>query len=346
MAAMAIVTAASTAVHAQLSEGPLSPGTVVNDAVSGTSLWVTPGNAAISDNLYATTAPGGLPSQYLKATGFNFSIPPVAEITGIEAVIERRSLGGTVFDAAVRIVKGGVVGSTDRAAGGFWPMADATTTYGDDSDLWGETWTPADINAAGFGVAVSATDTFDTAGVDHITLTVYYTLCGEAPAAGCRTAGKSTLSVTDKTPDTKDKLSWKWTKGESTATGEFADPVNTAVYSLCVYAGTTSALIADALVPPHATKWEPISTKGFRYKDKIPTEDGIQKILVKASIDNKSKATVKGKGTGLPDITPPLSLPVTVQLVNSDSGICWESSYTSLHLKKNEIGKFKAKFAP
>ncbi len=204
---------------------------------------------------------------------------------------------------------------------------DATVTYGGSSDLWGETWTPADINAAGFGAAIAVTDGLDTAGVDHITAKVYFTLCAATPAAGCRAAGKSVLVINDKTPDAKDKLVWKWIKGESTATAEFADPINTAVYSLCVYEDVAENLIANATVPASSTLWKPISTKGFKYLDKNLTQSGVQKIIVKASINNKAKAIFKGKGTGLPDITPALALPVKVQLINSDSGICWEASY-------------------
>ncbi len=341
---LSIVAFASAGLAQVLSQGPLNPGTIANDSSAGTSVWITPGNAAVSDNLMATTGPGGMPSQYLKATSFGFSIPSTSQVTGIEATVERRSILGTVFDAAVRIVKGGVVGSDDRSDGGFWATADEVITYGSDSDLWGETWTPADINSAGFGVAVSATDTFDTAGVDHITMTVYYTLCGDAPAVGCRTSSKSTMVVTDKSDNSKDRLVWKWIKGQSTTTADFADPVNSAAYSLCVYAGTTNALIGESVVPANASKWQPISTKGFRYKDQTASEDGIQKIILKASVIDKAKAVVKGKGVGLPDLGPPLLLPVVVQMVNSDSGVCWETTFSlPQHIKRNQAGKFKAK---
>lgn len=337
---------ASSAIGQILSQGPLSPATVVNDAAIGTAIWVNPLNAIASDDSYATTAPGGIPSQFLKATTFGFSIPSVAQITGIEATVERRSALGTVVDAAVRIVKGGVVGAADRTAVGFWPTTDGTVTYGSDSDLWGETWTPADINAAGFGFAISATDSFDTAGVDHIQVTVYYTLCGDAPAAGCRPAGKSVLVINDKAQDSKDKIVWKWIRGQSTTTADFADPVGSAVYSLCVYAGPTNALVGDSVVPPSSSRWQPISTKGFRYKDPLGSEGGIQKITLKASIADKAKATVKGKGVALPDYNPPLGNPVTVQLVNSDTGVCWESTFGPASVKRNQAGKFKAVNAP
>ena len=329
---------------AQISEGPNSPGAVVSDASFGSSPWFATGNAGASDDSWAQGAPAGLtPTQYLKATSFGFTIPAPAQIVGIEATIERHSNLGTISDARVRIVKGGVVGATERALAGTWPaITDAVVTYGGSSDLWGETWTPADINAGGFGLALSVQDSTDLALVDHMTLKVFYSLCAETPAAGCKTAAKSIFLVKDKTPDSKDKLIWKWIKGLSTPTADFADPLLTARYALCVYAGSTSALIGDALVQPGAG-WSNISTKGFKYLDKTASQTGIQKIIVKGSVDNKAKALVKGKGAALPDIAPPLGLPVKVQLVNSDSGKCWEGEYDTPDLKKNETGQFKAK---
>lgn len=336
--------ALATAAHAQLSLGPLSPGSVTNDASFGVAAWTTPGNAAASDDSYAQAAPGGSPTQYLKATNFGFSIPAPAQIVGIEATIERRSASVMVKDARVRIVKGGVVGSAERAdTVTLWPNTDTVASYGGSSDLWGETWTPADINGAGFGLALSAEDGVDLAVVDHMTLKVYYALCGNTPTGGCKTAMKSIFIVKDKTPDSKDKLIWKWIKGQPTNTADFADPLSTANYALCIYAGSTNALIADLLVPPGAG-WSNISTKGFKYRDKTaPLPSGIQKVILKAHILDKSKALVKGKGDNLPTITPPLSLPVTVQLVNSDTGVCFEGMYDTLDLKKNQTGLFKAK---
>ena len=61
-----------------------------------------------------------------------------------------------IYDHRVRIIKGGAVGSTDKASGTAWPTSPAYTTYGGASDLWGETWTAEDINASTFGVAISA----------------------------------------------------------------------------------------------------------------------------------------------------------------------------------------------
>jgi hypothetical protein len=64
---------------------------------------------------------------------------------------------------------------------------------------------------------------------------------------------------------------------------------------------------------------------------------------VKGSDANKAKALVKGKGAGLPDPALPLALPVTAQLFNGESGICWGASYDAPDLKKSTGELFKAK---
>ena len=326
-----------------LTQGPLDPGAVVDDASFGGASWFPPANAITSDNMWAVTAPGGSPTHYLKATNFTFAIPAPAQILGIEVLVERHSSLGTIFDSRARIVKGGVIGTAERALGGTWPLTDTTVTYGSPSDLWGTTWTPSDINGAGFGFALSVDDNADAAAVDHVSIRVSYSLCASTPAIGCRTALKSILVVKDNATDTKDKLTWKWVKGASTTQAEFGDEVmGTANIALCIYDNT--GFLGGTLVAP-GTGWSVVSTKGWKFLDKTGAQDGVQKIILKASTSGKSKALVKGKGAnlpvGTPDITPPLTLPVTAQLVNSQSGLCWESVFSTQI--KNQAGLFKAK---
>lgn len=81
-------------------------------------------------------------------------------------------------------MKGGVIGSTNRNLGSYWPTSDTYVSHGSNSDLWGETWTTADINSNGFGVAISPTNDYaslDNARIDHIRITVYYTMPIGAP---------------------------------------------------------------------------------------------------------------------------------------------------------------------
>jgi cysteine-rich repeat protein len=407
------------------SQGPNAPGTILNDASFGTNPWNMPGNAAASDNAYANVSPGGVPTQYLRATNFGFSIPGAAVINGIEVRVEKQA-AGTIHDARARIVKGGTIGATDRSDPNAWPATDTVVVYGSNSDLWGETWAPTDINAGGFGFALSVTDNVAAAGVDQITIKVYYSLCGDniiglsedcddgntlngdccsstcqfegggypcpdstvcngdetcdgagtclpgtpltcddnnlctqdscdpiagcvfdgSPIGGCRTSAKSVLILKDKTPDDKDKLVWKWIKGQSTDQADFGVPTGTTDYALCIYTGTGPALIANYAIPGNATKWTPLSDKGYKYKDKSGAASGITKIILKGSTSNKSKCLVKGKGAGLDDLDlTQLVDPVLVQLVNNAAGgACFQSTFNAADfIKFNNQALFKAK---
>ncbi len=163
------------------------------------------------------------------------------------------------------------------------------------------------------------------------------------PSPDCRTAAKSILLWKDTVNDTKDKLIWKWIKGEQTSQEEFGAAAELAQSTLCIYAGTPGAVVGEVVVPSDPVKWQPIGTKGYKYKDNGGAADGVQKIVLKGSTENKSKALVKGKGTNLPTPGLPWDLPVTAQLVNSETGICWEGVYNTDDVKKNREDQFKAK---
>lgn len=138
---------------------------------------MNPSFAASSNDGYATASLSpSVQTHYLKATNFGFAIPVGAEIMGIVVEVERKASGASVArDNRVRIVKGGAIGTTDKASASAWPTSDAYASYGSDSDLWGETWTRDDINASNFGVAISALALGSgTASIDHIRITVYY----------------------------------------------------------------------------------------------------------------------------------------------------------------------------
>ena len=96
-------------------------------------------------------------------------------------------------------------------------------------------------------------------------------------------------------------------------------------------------------VAADGAKWSPLSTRGFRYKDAGGTAAGVTKVLLKSGAAGKSSAQVKGKGANLPDPTFGfLPLPVTAQLVNSQTGTCFEATYVAADVRRNDAGLFKA----
>jgi hypothetical protein len=157
-------------------------GTGADVAGVGTVTWSNPGNIISNDNTYATVAVnGGSISHYLQATNYGFGIPAGATITGITVTIGRfensTALGNDVRDYRLQLIKGGViVGSNLAATGTDWPITEGVASYGGTGNMWGTTWTPADINASNFGVALAVNSTnIRIASVDYMQISVTYT---------------------------------------------------------------------------------------------------------------------------------------------------------------------------
>lgn len=149
----------------------------------GSEIWSNPTSVKVSDNSNATVSVDGTTSHYLKATDYGLSIPSSAVITGIVVSIERESsstANGGSKDAAVRLIKSDTVGTTDRSTSTtYTTVNNIYENHGGSTDLWGETWAPADLNSSSFGVALavtkpSAAGPDHTVSVDHIKVTVYY----------------------------------------------------------------------------------------------------------------------------------------------------------------------------
>jgi hypothetical protein len=163
------------------------PGTSVNTVPGGPTAyaWINPLNADGEDAINTiSTMPGRKRTQLLTSTQFGFvssvtpgDIPPTATISGIVVQVKRKASTGKVNDFSVLIVKGGTAGGTQKATATLWPASLTYATYGSSSDLWGLSWTVADITAANFGVQIQArgkTTGTNTAEIDNIKITVYY----------------------------------------------------------------------------------------------------------------------------------------------------------------------------
>ena len=162
-----------------------APATIANDATVGTLAWRLPANTAYNSS-GSTVA-----TEYLKFTNFGFAIPAGATIVGI--VVNATLTGSSsqfpysnlVSDNSIKLVKGGTVGGTEHANGQMWGSVPnwfgggvnpSINTYGTASDMWGETLAATDVNASGFGVALSASILAGgTATINSVSITVYYT---------------------------------------------------------------------------------------------------------------------------------------------------------------------------
>lgn len=164
----------------------INPASVTNDASAGTLAWTNPSNGSTSDDAYATAALQAPPApntntQYLKALDFGFDIPTGATINGIEVSreVSKNNNPLVISEAAARIVKGGTIGTTNKSVADNMTTTDTDYVSGSETDLWGETWTAADINATNFGCALryqsSGAGADTTVQVDSVMITVFYT---------------------------------------------------------------------------------------------------------------------------------------------------------------------------
>ena len=172
--------------------GPKFPGTVASLANAGSSenaeVWVSPGNVSADDGTTAsiTAATYDSPdiSQILVCSNFGFTsadIPAGATINGITVEIDRNNAAGAASDNRVQLAKGtafaNLVGSNLADTTTDWPAALAIASYGGAANLWGTTWTDAEVTASSFAVFLSVqADAANTdIAVDFVRVTIDYT---------------------------------------------------------------------------------------------------------------------------------------------------------------------------
>lgn len=192
------------------SEGPLFPSAAVNLSNAGSSentdAWVNPTNVGADDGSEAsiTAASYDSPdiSQILVASGFGFTVADGSTITGIVVEIDRRNSAGAASDNRVQLAKGttfaSLVGSNKADTATDWPTTTGVASYGTGTtDLWGTTWTPAEIRASSFAVFLSVqADAANTdIQVDFIRVTVHYTAPAATNAAAGNAAGTGSAGV-------------------------------------------------------------------------------------------------------------------------------------------------------
>ena len=136
---------------------------------AGIESWGTPGNAQADDATRATYSSNAVRgtwttyTHYLTGSDLADKVPAGATINAITVGIQRRESASDVAtwtDSAVYIIKGGTIQTTqNKADATAYTTTDVSVNYG--GDLWGVTWTAAQVNAADFGFAISCGITGD-----------------------------------------------------------------------------------------------------------------------------------------------------------------------------------------
>jgi hypothetical protein len=164
------------------------------------------------------------------------------------------------------------------------------------------------------------------------------------PARGCRLPVApgcmappfgSALVVKNNAKDPRDVINWAWKAPGPLAPSDVGSPLAGTSYTLCLIDARDAAptLLMSASTPPDGLcDGQPCWTsvpRGFRYRDKGPTAEGLVKIFLHPSLTRKGRIALKGRGGELALPGFPLVPPVTVRLVRSDGPQCWEATFTT-----------------
>lgn len=204
--------------------GPNNPATSANVPFTGSDYaFNNPSNAQLSDNTFSYAASlaslFNKTTDYLQVKNFGFNIPTAATICGIKAQVVKSAddidillIGAWVKDYNVRIIKAGALAGNNMANATEWPSSNTTATYGGVNDLWGTTWSPAEVNSNNFGFSISAEiktgiGLLPVVKIDYINLTVYYLDPSVLPAQAVQ------FNVANGSNNTA-MLSWKQSSGD------------------------------------------------------------------------------------------------------------------------------------
>jgi hypothetical protein len=138
-------------------------------ALSGTDAEATAALVVLVDTPYHDA---------LLLTDFGLSVPDDATVVGIQFDVERNSDEGETVDSLVQVLQNGAPVGADHGQTGAWPSALTYTSYGGRSEMWGASWTPAEVRASGFGLSIApkitATKGNDRAHINSVRATVFY----------------------------------------------------------------------------------------------------------------------------------------------------------------------------
>ncbi len=318
-------------------------GTGTNTTVVGSADWANPGFIIADDTSYASATLTGsiLSSGYLEGTDYGFAIPIDAAINGIVVTIGRHESGTRpdyldVRDSTVKLMKAGVLtGNNKAAAGTEWPTTAATpAVYGTSADLWGTTWTPADINNNNFGVALSVISGVNRiAYVDYMRISVTYTvtMVGSNTTVNC---GAGTPIVTygseitcvatvvrgsgDKTPT--GNVSWT-----TSGSGNF-------VTSPCVLSGSNGTSTCSVTYTPNSVGSGSHSiTAAYAGDPNFFTSNGNQIVTV-----NKATATI-----ALENLAQTYDgTPKSVTAITDPTGLTVDFTYDGLSAAPTNAGSY------
>ncbi len=170
------------------------------------------------------------------------------------------------------------------------------------------------------------------------------------PHPYCLEGAKASFTMKSATDPAKAKLVWVLKKGGRFAATDLGDPVNTTQYTMCIYDESADVVrLAGSLTVGPSQRWQSKAPKGWKYKDKTATQDGVMLLQLVSGAGGKTKVKLKAKGATAAWPVPfdvgkyfDQASAVTVQLVNSTTRTCLSSVFPA-PAKKDNAEQFKDK---
>jgi hypothetical protein len=158
--------------------------TVTTSSISGSAgTWNSTSDAVVDNDTRAvnsTSLSGSAFTDHIVVTNFGLSVPTSETISGVEFIVNKSKSGGTwawLGDYSVVLVKAGSLMTTNNASVFPWGTSDADYSYGGNTEMWGTTITPTDVNNTGFGVAMASQRYFGfgspTPRIDNVSVVIH-----------------------------------------------------------------------------------------------------------------------------------------------------------------------------
>lgn len=162
-----------------------------------------------------------------------------------------------------------------------------------------------------------------------------FELCPPSPNPSCiapRSPHASRLRVMNQPIDRRDRIVWSW-RG-ATAPADFGDPLAAADYQFCLYDALGAPQPLTTPSAPHGDGcfddpcWD-VRSSGFRYRDGLRSPSGVHKMSLRSDASLNGRITLKANGRLTQPPALPLTPPVTAQLYNGATGVCWQAVYST-----------------
>lgn len=181
--------------------------------------------------------------------------------------------------------------------------------------------------------------------------------CAPATRTDCTKpvgAGQSYLQIRDGVAPTQDRITWRWSSGESVIPADLGTPHVDTDYALCVYQNVDSSpslvlqrdlsSLIDCGKRPCWSRGGSASAPTFGFKAATPSPAGKTMVAAKLRAGAKPQLSYQGKGAGLSIASLGLSGTVRVEL-RSSAGKCWAADYTGAAVLTNSLSEFRARSA-